>query len=405
MKHVVKAGENPAIIADMYTGDPWRFSELIAQNPQIPTEVVHLGTVGAPAVRTFSSEAFVEGTTLNLPDSWACQNCGEVHANGTVGAFTPLRVSHKIHLPTIYTWDSIVPGKNYAYIEAYFFGVESTRQLLPNQYPKSYVQQRIRDTFMSPADAIVKYNQGGLAVYPSAGPNGGPYVPANADSSIQSMKFWNFILSEIRLGAAYEGATSMQDAMQGIGLTGAAKGNVKASNAVMPTRKPTGVPWGTLEGAPRDSVFDMDFIATATWDTPHPLNKMSVAEITSIMIYQELKDSILTYGWSTPELRKLGMQWLKSTWTTPKQMFDTAYSEKRAAFLFTAWFLGWDLQFSGSVATPCSAKWVQQEDGTHVPVQTGYIWDPTQRKCVKAGQQTYPNAKPSSTLPRTPSKG
>lgn len=81
--YTVQTGDSPMKIAAEFTGNPDRYVELVAANPQLPA-VMTEGPVGA---RTFAPYAFQPGVVLKLPESWygsgsvegcsSCSACGD----------------------------------------------------------------------------------------------------------------------------------------------------------------------------------------------------------------------------------------------------------------------------------------------------------------------------------------
>ena len=80
--HVVKAGSGPRSIANYYTGDENRFTELLAANPE-------KATVGTPGSLAYNFKSLLVGEKIKIPKSWNIY----VAQDGTVGkggsAFPP----------------------------------------------------------------------------------------------------------------------------------------------------------------------------------------------------------------------------------------------------------------------------------------------------------------------------
>lgn len=109
------------------------------------------------------------------------------------------------------TWNSVVPGKNYSYIEGFFFGLVNSKvaKLAPGAKTKSDVQASLRTFLFGPVFAIGTCVPG---LNPYAFPPSSAQWPAIPPST--NTAFWICIAQKIAVPLdVYEGATSMQDAM------------------------------------------------------------------------------------------------------------------------------------------------------------------------------------------------
>lgn len=82
IRYEVQRGDTPGLIAERFTGDRNRWSDLIAANPKIP--VRHDGMMG----KSFEPSRFQVGMLIDLPNSWASHGNLTSANSGLVGAGT-----------------------------------------------------------------------------------------------------------------------------------------------------------------------------------------------------------------------------------------------------------------------------------------------------------------------------
>jgi hypothetical protein len=85
LAYIVKRYDTPESIARYFTGNPARFTELVAANPQLRRKIVGKDMITNQFVTTFLDTDFYEKVRLNLPASWKAK-AGMVMGAGSVGA-------------------------------------------------------------------------------------------------------------------------------------------------------------------------------------------------------------------------------------------------------------------------------------------------------------------------------
>lgn len=77
IRYEVQRGDTPGLIAERFTGDRNRWSDLIAANPKIP--VRHDGMMG----KSFEPSRFQAGMLIDIPNAW--ESYGQLDGRGFVG--------------------------------------------------------------------------------------------------------------------------------------------------------------------------------------------------------------------------------------------------------------------------------------------------------------------------------